>query len=136
MPARAFAAFAALTVPAVLLASVATAQEPPPAPAQAQPAPAPQTPPAQTPPAQTPAPAPPPDAKAILESACTSCHGLDFITEHRKTRDGWDFTVHTMIDRGAALSPEETTLVIDYLAKTYPADAKPADPNPAPKPPA
>jgi len=119
MPVRLTAAFAALAAPAVLLASVATAQEPPPAPAQA-PAPAQQ-------------PAPPPDPKAVLESACTSCHGLDFITEHRKTRDGWDFTVRTMIDRGADLDPDTAALVIDYLAKTYPAADKPAD---TPKPPA
>ena|SRR5689334_814991 len=121
MPVRLTAAFAALAVPAVLLASVATAQEPAPATApQAQPAPAQQ-------------PAPPPDPKAVLESACTSCHGLDFITEHRKTRDGWAFTVSTMINRGADLDPDTAALVVDYLAKTYPAEEKPAD---APKPPA
>jgi hypothetical protein len=114
---RLAAAFAALTAPALLLASVATAQQPPPATAQTPP------------PAQTPA--PPPDPKAVLESACTSCHGLDFITEHRKTRDGWDFTVKTMINRGADLDPDTANLVIDYLAKTYPAEAAP----PAEKPP-
>jgi len=119
MSVRLIAAFAALAAPALLLGSVATAQEPPstppPAP-QAQPVP------------------PPPDPKAVLESACTSCHGVDFITEHRKTRDGWDFTVRTMIDRGADLDPDTAQLVIDYLAKTYPktdADAaKPADKPP------
>jgi hypothetical protein len=99
---------------AVALATFAVAQEPP----------APQTPP--------PAPQAAPDPKAVLESACTSCHGLDFITEHRKTRDGWDFTVKTMINRGADLDPDTAALVIDYLAKTYPAEDKPAD---APKPP-
>jgi cytochrome c5 len=89
----------------------------------------------QEPPAPQPAPAPTPqpqgtpDAKAILESACTSCHGLDFITEKRKDRPDWEFTVNQMISRGADLNPDEAAAVIDYLAKTYPrtpaADAKP-----------
>ncbi len=86
--------------------------------------------------AQAPAPAgqpsPPPASqqvsppKAILEGACTSCHGVDFIGERRKTRDGWDFTVHRMMDKGADLSVDEVDVLVDYLAKTYPAEAKPA----------
>lgn len=84
--------------------------------------------------APAPPPAPPPaDGKAILEGACTSCHGVDFIGEKRKTRDGWDFTVHRMMDRGADVSVDEVEVLVDYLAKTYPAQAKPsAAPPPSP----
>ena len=79
------------------------------------------------PPAQDPAPAQPPpapDAAAAVEGACTACHGLDFIAEHRKDRDGWDFTVRRMVDRGADLDFEAIPFVVDYLARTYP---KPPD---------
>jgi cytochrome c5 len=108
---------------AAAAATYAAAQEPPPAPAPQQATP-------------SPAPAQAPDPKAILESACTTCHGLDFITDKRKDPAAWEFTVNQMISRGADLNPDEAKLVIDYLAKTYPADAPPATaPAPdAPKP--
>jgi hypothetical protein len=73
-----------------------------------------------------------PDPKVVVESACTSCHGLDFIAEHRKSRADWDFTVRRMIDKGADLGVDEADLVADYLAKTYPAETDPATPGPAP----
>jgi cytochrome c5 len=104
------AAAGAACAVAAAAATYASAQEPPPAPeAQPQP-PAPQS-------GQA------PDPKAILESACTSCHGLDFVTEHHKDRAGWEFTVSTMISRGADLNPDEAKVVVDYLAATYPAEA-------------
>lgn len=71
---------------------------------------------------------PPPDPKAILNGACTMCHGVDFIAEHRKDRDDWDFTVHRMMDKGADLDPDSAALLIDYLAKTYPKPTAPAAP--------
>jgi mono/diheme cytochrome c family protein len=91
-----------------------------------QPSPAPQTVPqtaAQTAPTEA-------DAKAILESACSTCHGVDFITERRKSREDWAFTVNQMISRGAELSPEETALVVDYLARAYPKDTPPPEAKP------
>ena len=63
---------------------------------------------------------PPPDVAANVTGVCTGCHGLDFIAEHRKDRDGWDFTVRRMIDKGAGLDFEDIPRVVDYLARTYP----------------
>jgi cytochrome c5 len=81
--------------------------------------------------AQDPPPAPPPppaaEAKDIVQGVCTACHGLDFIGEHRKDHDGWDFTVRRMIDKGADLGVDDIPLVVDYLAKTFPKpEEKPA----------
>ena len=72
--------------------------------------------------AQPPAdqPHPPVDPKAILNGVCVMCHGVDFIAEHRKDREDWDFTVRRMMDKGADLSPDEQAVLVDYLAKTYP----------------
>ena len=72
-----------------------------------------------------PAPNPPPDPRDILNGACTMCHGVDFIVEHRKDRDDWDFTVHRMMDKGAELTPDDAALLVDYLAKTYAPAANP-----------
>lgn len=111
---RAAAPFVALALLAAAPA-LATVQE--------LPAPQPASPPQETP--------PPPDPKAILEGVCTSCHGLDFIAERRKTRDDWDFTVRRMIDKGADLDPDTAALVVDYLAKTYPAEPPKAEEKPS-----
>ena len=89
---------AGLALASALAVSLARAQDPPPA----QPAP------------------PPAEAKDIVQGVCTACHGLDFIGEHRKDHDGWDFTVRRMIDKGADLGVDDIPLVVDYLAKTFP----------------
>jgi cytochrome c5 len=107
---RLAAAPAALALSSVLAVSLARAQNPTQDPATAP---------------------PPPDAAAMVEGACTACHGLDFIAEHRMDRDDWDFTVRRMVDRGADLDFEAIPLVVDYLARTYP---KPPD-TPADRPP-
>lgn len=89
---------------------------------------------AQEPAPQQP-PAPPTDAqvKALFESACSACHDTDFIGEHRKSHADWEWTVSQMISRGAELNPDEATLIVDYLAKTYPAEEKaPAEAKPPP----
>ena len=103
---------------AAMAVSAAAAAQPP----EPQPAPAP--------------PAPPTEAqvKALFESACSTCHDTAFVGEHKMSRADWDWTVSKMISRGAELSPDEQTLVVDYLAKTYPAPDKPA-PSADPKPP-
>src|SRR5690349_9072328 len=102
-------ASAALALSSALAVSLARAQDPP----------------------STPTPPPPPaEAKDIVQGVCTACHGLDFIGEHHKDRDGWDFTVRRMIDKGAELGVDDIPLVVDYLAKTFPKPAEPAGDKP------
>jgi cytochrome c5 len=97
---RLAAASAALALSSALAVSLARAQDPPPAPP------------------------PPAEAKDIVQGVCTACHGLDFIAEHPKDHDGWDFTVRRMIDKGADLGVDDIPLVVDYLARSFP---KPAE---------
>jgi len=106
---RLAAASIAMALSSALAVSLARAQDPPPAP-----------------PAQPPA----AEAKDIVQGACTACHGLDFIGEHRKDHDGWDFTVRRMIDKGADLGVDDIPLVVDYLAKTFPKPDSPGDKPP------
>ena len=106
MPLNRFAAVAAFALSSALAVGLARAQEPaPPAPSA-------------------------PDAKAMVEGACTTCHGLDFIAQHPKDHDGWDFTVRRMIDKGAALPNDDVPAVVDYLSKTYPPAVAPAADKP------
>jgi cytochrome c5 len=59
------------------------------------------------------------DGKAVLESACTSCHDISRVTSASKTMDGWTSTVDRMIGKGAKLTDAEKTALIAYLAETY-----------------
>jgi mono/diheme cytochrome c family protein len=56
-----------------------------------------------------------PDGKAVMESRCGDCHGIDRITSKTKDRAGWQTTVNRMIGKGATLNDEEKAALIDYL---------------------
>jgi hypothetical protein len=64
--------------------------------------------------------------KDLVESQCGSCHGMEQVTAHRDTKDGWDGVVAYMVSRGMAATNEEVTIMTEYLAKNYPAAPKPA----------
>lgn len=63
--------------------------------------------------------------KALVQSACTQCHGIDVIVRQPRSRDDWTEVVSRMVGNGAQLSDEDYNQVIQYLA-TY---LGPASPN-------
>jgi hypothetical protein len=56
----------------------------------------------------------------LLEERCTKCHDLGRVEQAKKTEEEWKATVERMVGKGAQLSQAEQTLVIQYLAETYP----------------
>jgi hypothetical protein len=60
------------------------------------------------------------DGKSLVESKCTVCHNQDRIQSAHKDANGWKTTVERMVGKGAQLTAEEQSAVIDYLTKTYP----------------
>jgi cytochrome c553 len=66
-------------------------------------------------------------AKAVIERACTVCHGVDYILTKKASAQEWENTVNTMVSRGADLSDAEIPVVVKYLATNFP-DAKAAPP--------
>jgi cytochrome c5 len=60
------------------------------------------------------------DGKSLLEERCTKCHDLGRVEQASKTEAEWKATVERMVGKGAQLSQAEQTLVIQYLAETYP----------------
>jgi hypothetical protein len=64
--------------------------------------------------------------KLLVESQCSSCHGLEQVVAHRDTKDGWSSVVDYMVSRGMAATNEEVTIMVDYLAKNYAPAPKPA----------
>jgi len=60
------------------------------------------------------------DGKSLLEERCTRCHDLGRVERAKKTEEEWKATVDRMVGKGAQLDQAEQTLVIRYLAETYP----------------
>ena len=77
--------------------------------------------PTQSPPSETAIPeqAPAQDGATLLEARCSTCHSADRARQVTKTRDGWDQTVTSMINRGAQLTEAEKVVLVDYLTETY-----------------
>src|SRR5262245_56788802 len=69
--------------------------------------------------------------KAILEQACTTCHGLDGLASHvYDTKDPYEGLVRNMIGYGANVTDAQIPPLVDYMFKTY--GKKPAAGNAPP----
>lgn len=55
----------------------------------------------------------------ILESGCTGCHDLNRVRSKSLTSAEWQGIVDRMKGRGADISDEDTSTLVDYLTKTY-----------------
>jgi competence protein ComEA len=71
----------------------------------------------------TPAQQLPDDAgRAELESICKQCHELARSISLRQDRDAWSNTIAKMSAFGMKASDHDVALVLDYLAKNFPAE--------------
>lgn len=64
-----------------------------------------------------------------VQAYCSMCHSLDYIVMNSPFQDraGWDKTVTKMVKvMGAPLTPEDTTVVVEYLAANYGKPGTPA----------
>ena len=59
------------------------------------------------------------DGASLVQVRCTVCHTVTRIETSNHTSAEWKSIVDSMIKRGAQLSPEEETVVVDYLSKTF-----------------
>jgi competence ComEA-like helix-hairpin-helix protein len=63
--------------------------------------------------------------KAETEKLCRGCHEVARSISLRQDREAWAATVQKMVSLGMKGSDADMQLVVDYLAKNYPADAVP-----------
>lgn len=56
---------------------------------------------------------------------CSQCHELARSISLRQDRDGWSTTMNKMAAFGMKGTPKDFALILDYLAKHYPADEVP-----------
>lgn len=84
------------------------------------------------------------DGKPLATEYCQMCHKLTNLTKAHKDLDDWKDTIHTMMDRGAAIPDDKVDVLAAYLTKNFgPKDASataaapaaaPAPATPAPSP--
>jgi glyoxylase-like metal-dependent hydrolase (beta-lactamase superfamily II) len=55
----------------------------------------------------------------ILQGGCSGCHNLARVQSQHLTSAEWQGIVDRMKGRGAEISDEDTSTLVDYLAKTY-----------------
>jgi quinoprotein glucose dehydrogenase len=61
------------------------------------------------------------EGKALVEMACTMCHGIGTVTETGRDRDGWAYVINEMMGLGAEISDDQAEAIVDYLSRDFPA---------------
>ena len=59
------------------------------------------------------------DGATLVQERCSRCHPLNRVESAKHTATEWKTIVDTMISRGAQLSPDEETIVVDWLTANY-----------------
>ena len=57
--------------------------------------------------------------KEVVESACSSCHGLERITALKLTEEGWRSTIRQMVENGASLNSDDINPIVSYLVANF-----------------
>ena len=60
-----------------------------------------------------------PEARRLMNRACTKCHGLEHVESVRKAAEAWRVTLVDMRERGAQLSDEELERLVEWLARVW-----------------
>ena len=63
--------------------------------------------------------------RSEMEKMCKQCHELARSISLRQDRDGWSTTMAKMVAFGMKASEQDLALVLDYLARNYPAEDVP-----------
>jgi len=59
------------------------------------------------------------DGATLVQKRCTVCHSVSRIESSNRSAAEWKTIVDKMISRGAQLTPQEETVVVNYLATTF-----------------
>jgi hypothetical protein len=57
--------------------------------------------------------------KELFEDVCTSCHTLSRVRNQELNREEWSGLIKGMVSEGVALTDEEFSMIVDYLAKNF-----------------
>jgi mono/diheme cytochrome c family protein len=60
-----------------------------------------------------------PEARRLMNRACTTCHGVERVENVRNAEEGWRVTLVDMRERGAVLSDQELEQLVEWLARVW-----------------
>jgi hypothetical protein len=60
-----------------------------------------------------------PEARRLLNRACTKCHGLDRVENTRMAAEAWRAKLVDMRERGAQLSDQELEQLVEWLDRVW-----------------
>lgn len=63
--------------------------------------------------------------KTLVQLSCTQCHDVQRIVNAGYSRAGWANVVAMMVNMGAKIPANQTSTIVDYLAKNFPEKAAP-----------
>ena len=58
-----------------------------------------------------------PEAKRLIDRACSNCHDVERVNQIRRTEEGWRVLTIDMRERGARLSDEELERLVEWLGR-------------------
>ncbi len=59
------------------------------------------------------------DGATLIQERCSVCHPLSRVEGTKHTAADWKLIVGMMVSRGAQLTPDEETVVVNYLATNF-----------------
>lgn len=57
--------------------------------------------------------------REVLERMCTTCHGLEQVTQIRNPKEQWANLVDDMVSRGAQGSDDDIKTLVSYLSRNF-----------------
>ncbi len=60
-----------------------------------------------------------PEAKRLLDRACTSCHAVDRVEQSRNPEERWRVIAIDMRERGAKLTDDELEHLVEWLGRVW-----------------
>src|SRR5690349_10444413 len=60
------------------------------------------------------------NGKAIVETACTTCHPASMITNAGHSPEEWKLVMERMVAAGAEVPQNQVAMVTEYLTKSFP----------------
>jgi cytochrome c5 len=63
--------------------------------------------------------------RQVILDSCTTCHGIDDYAYYAMDRAGWQKLIDTMKDKGAVISDDNRSTLLDWLVSKFGPDSKP-----------
>jgi len=63
--------------------------------------------------------------RQVILNDCTACHGIDDYAYYAMDRDGWQKLIERMKQKGAGVSDEDQSILLDWLVTKFGPDSKP-----------